>query len=434
MKPFLFLQRHRSRGVTLIEALVALLVMSFGMVAMVGLLANLRRSTDIGKQRSEAMRMAMTEMARMRSFSTLVNPDPSDTSVVDYAGVSSWTTPVTRTVADSNTSYVLQRTVTELSTDQQVWGKSAQIEVSWLDRASQAGDQTQKIVLNSILARIDPSFAGAAGIAPPPGLVRQPRNRHQAIPPVATDLGNGTSAFRPSGLSGTVWVFNNSSGAITRTCTIDPATVLDATTVTDNACTAASGFLISGTINFSNSNPANPAVPGGNAAGLALDMAVTGGSYQAARLTTSGVPQRDAGGNVIWDTVTVSAPTAQCFDDAPSTEAFVNYYCLVVPSTSPFPASWSGALNITGLSLGTNASDFRVCRYSADYNGNSNSYANVKLEPDNFEHPAFYVKVTGSLARQNFLVVRGDVSCPTAPAVNLSTGVYADYSTVQLQP
>ena len=437
MKPSLFLHRRRARGVTLIEALVALLVMSFGMVALVGLLGNLRRSTDVGKQRSEAMRLAQAEMARMRSFSVLQKADPTDTTMSDYEGdIASSAQASSVTVPDSNTTYGVRRVVASLATGDSIWGKTTQVEVSWLDRASRSGDAPQKIVLDSIVARVDPAFAGAASIAPPPGVVKAPQNRNPAIPPAASDLGNRTSAFRPSGLSSTVWVFNNVSGAITKLCSIAPATALNLTNVTAAGCTDTLGFLISGTVNFSNTAPANPTAP--EAPALNLDMIITGGSYRAAQLTGSGMPARDAGGNVIWDTVTVSAPSFQCFDDAPTspqlTQTFANYYCLVLPSTSPSPPSWSGAVKITGLSIGTTATDYRVCRYSADYNGNGNGYANVKLEPDNYEHPEFYVKVTGSLARQNFLVVRGDVSCPTASAVDLSAGVYADYSTVQIQP
>ena len=60
------------RGVTLIEALVALMVMAFGMVALVGLMSNLRRSTDVAKQRSEAMRLAQAELASpARNYSVL---------------------------------------------------------------------------------------------------------------------------------------------------------------------------------------------------------------------------------------------------------------------------------------------------------------------------------------------------------------------------
>ena len=76
--------------------------------------------------------------------------------------------------------------------------------------------------------------------------------------------------------------------------------------------------------------------------------------------------------------------------------------------------------------MGTTAAENRVCRYSADYNGDG--------KITNEEHPGTYASVAGSLARQNFLVVRGDLACPTAPAVNLATGVFVNYSTAQLQP
>lgn len=428
------LSGRQHRGVTLIEALVALMVMSFGMVALVALLGNLRRATDVGKQRSEAMRLAQKEMASTRAFSTLLKPDPTDATITDFDQDMVSSGPSTQTVPDSNTSFAVQRTVTALAAGNTAWGKSVQVEVSWIDRASRATDAAQKVTLDTIVARIDPSFAGGLSIAPPPGVLRQPRDRHPAIPPDAVDVGNKTSAFRPSGLSSVTWIFNNTSGAVTRLCTIDQAIALTASSVAAATCTDTLAFVISGTINFSNTNPANPSAPEATAVGL--DMTLTGGSYSAARLDRNGVPVQDASHNVIWDTVTVSGPTFQCFDDALLTtpQPFVNYNCIVYPSTGGATPYWSGVLKLTGLPLGTTSSDYRVCRYSADYNGNGNGYANIKLEPDNFEHPAFYVKVTGSLARQNFLVVKGNVDCPTAPAVDLSAGVYANYSTVQLQP
>lgn len=431
---FPFSISRSQRGVTLIEALVALLVMSLGMVALVALLGNLRRATDVGKQRSEAMRLAQKEMAAVRAFSTL---STTDTTITSFDRDIASTAAATVRVADSNTTFTVQRTVTALVAGNSAWAKSVQVEVGWLDRASRANEAAQTVRLDSLVARVDPSFAGALGIAPPPGVVRQPRDRHQAIPGDAVDLGNRTSAYRPSTLSNTTWIFNNSSGSITRTCTIDPATALSASSVGTATCSDTLAFMISGTINFSYASPANPSVPEATATGL--DMTITGGTYSAARLNQNGVPVVDASRNVVWDTITVAvAPNFQCFDDAlvnaPTPQAFVNYSCIVYPFSGTAPAYWSGALKLANLSLGTTASDYRVCRYTADYNGNGNGYANVKLEPDNFEHPAFYVKVTGPLARQNFLVVRGDVSCPTAPAVDLSTGVYADYSTIQLQP
>ena len=48
--------RPLQRGISLVEALVAMLVMSFGMLAIVGLQATLRLNADVAKQRAEAVR------------------------------------------------------------------------------------------------------------------------------------------------------------------------------------------------------------------------------------------------------------------------------------------------------------------------------------------------------------------------------------------
>ena len=50
------MKRPIPRGVSLIEAIVAMAVMAFGMVAIVGLQGTLRQNSDIAKQRSEVER------------------------------------------------------------------------------------------------------------------------------------------------------------------------------------------------------------------------------------------------------------------------------------------------------------------------------------------------------------------------------------------
>ena len=56
-----------TRGVTLIEALVALAVMSFGMLAVVGVQATLRVNGDVAKQRAEAVRIGQEAVERLRT-------------------------------------------------------------------------------------------------------------------------------------------------------------------------------------------------------------------------------------------------------------------------------------------------------------------------------------------------------------------------------
>jgi len=79
---------------------------------------------------------------------------------------------------------------------------------------------------------------------------------------------------------------------------------------------------------------------------------------------------------------------------------------------------------------------FKVCRYSADYNGNGYTYwvnPDTTKEPafkiDNEEHPETYRAVSHSLARQNFLIVRGDVSCPSRAH---ATDLFIDYATHEM--
>jgi Tfp pilus assembly protein PilV len=62
------LHRRLVRGVSLVEALVSLAVMSFGMLGVVGVQATLRYNAEVSKQRSEAVRIGQEEMESLRSF------------------------------------------------------------------------------------------------------------------------------------------------------------------------------------------------------------------------------------------------------------------------------------------------------------------------------------------------------------------------------
>jgi type IV pilus modification protein PilV len=63
--------RPRQLGVTLLEALIALLVLAFGLLTFAALQARLRINSDVAKQRTEAVRIAQEDLENFRAFGTL---------------------------------------------------------------------------------------------------------------------------------------------------------------------------------------------------------------------------------------------------------------------------------------------------------------------------------------------------------------------------
>ncbi|WP_457427641.1 type IV pilus modification PilV family protein [Roseateles sp. P5_E7] len=426
MKPFQLQSSclsRRQRGVTLIEALVALVVMSFGMVALVGLLSNLRYSGDIAKQRSEAMRLAQEELETLRSFSVL------DNSVAKKAGVKDYdndivTPPHAKSfnLTNGNTTFVLTREVAPLVKDAaEPQARSVRVTVAWKDR----GNVEQKLFLDTIISRSDPVFSLALGVTPPSNGIRQPDNRNPVIPPTAKDLGNGSSAFRPGGGAAPVWVLNNVTGVISGKCEglgETPVSELEASSV-ESCKNNTVGYLVSGVIRFSKLDSPDPSAPEGDALPQPLSASLS--------LTPSQFQVRDASGAlVLAPGRDYPTPNHECFSDAPVSstplQKLVNYNCIVYPNTQS-PRNWWGQVQLTGLDIGTGATQYKVCRYSGDYNGNT--------KIDNEEHPESYSAVSYSLARQNFLVMPGKTAalCPTLPA-DISASRFIDYSTYQIQP
>lgn len=437
--PHRALKGEGQHGVTLIEALVALLVMSFGMLALVGLMSNLRFGADLAKQRSEAMRIARAELANLRDFSELSREPTTPATARVYAEITTPPQDRQETPADSNTTYTVQRNVVDLSDDPAPGAlpiaKQVRVRVAWADRTG----APQFVTLDTVIARVDPVFSAIVGFAPHAGPIVQPSGRNPAIPPGATKIDKDVSAFRPSNLGSTVWVFNNLTGFIVGKCSIPVGTPVTTLTTADveSCINGTVGYLLSGVIRFSNTSPPNPSLP--EASGFLLGLSIVNGTYQLPRLTPQFVPVM-SGGNMVLDSFAATAPGAtaqECFQDSAVSPPYVSYYCVVYPPDAG-PAgtrpTWSGKLILTGFPTGITAAEYRVCRYSADYNGSGGGFTADWKGLENEEHPAVYAKVAGSLTRQNFLVVRGNLSCPTAPAVDPAHGVFADYSTLQLQP
>ena len=415
------------RGTSLLEALVAFLVLSLGMLTVARLQTHLRASADVARQRSEAVRLAQQELENLRSFSVIA----PGSGARAYADIVSAVATLDDAAAQpgANTRYTLTRTVLD---DAVPNAKSASLRVAWDDRSG----SPQQIVLDSLIAGVDPAYSGALGTATSNLRLRGALARAPGIPVLAKDLGNGSSAFKPVGSGSVVLVFDNRTGLLTSRCSGASAASNNATLSAADLidCTATSALLLSGSVRFSAATPPDAASANDAPLPLAIALAASGGSYALAPQCTSEALKTvaiDSGGRRRLRDVAIDA-TAATLGLAAWQETgarFAAYHCVVTPLAS---GRWSGRTTIvpSGWTLGAAATDWRVCRFSADLDGSGAIDANI-------EHPGDYSNVDAVLANQNFLVVRGDQSCPTgvAPAFNGSgSTAFANWGTAAHQP
>lgn len=66
-----FMRARRQRGFTLLEALIAFLVLALGMVALAQLPKQLRLRGEVARQQGEAARLAQSEMETLRAFAVI---------------------------------------------------------------------------------------------------------------------------------------------------------------------------------------------------------------------------------------------------------------------------------------------------------------------------------------------------------------------------
>ena len=355
--------RQGTRGVSLIEALVALAVMAFGLLGVLGMQATLRFSSDISKQRSEAVRMAQEQVESMRAFALLSGAPAGQ---LDYASVAS-SGPNTVAVAAgfANTSFVRTTTVVNPGADDPLM-KRVTVRVAWLDRRTASGGAEQSVTLMTNSAQVAPELGASLGLPGDRAATQRPRGRHPSVPAGAVDQsGTGTSSFAPPGGGGTTFTFVNSTGQISSLC--NPA----------GTCTAVTGWLLSGYIHFIDAG-VNPTP--------ALGETPTGAAVAGVGVSVS-------------RTAPVAPPAPTCFTSAYSSLTLV-YHCLVPTDTTP--TTWSGRSNLTGLTLSGALGDDtlanrKVCRYTPS--------ATHTPSGGNRAHPLDYLAVNESLANQNFLVI-----------------------------
>jgi type II secretory pathway pseudopilin PulG len=376
------------RGVSLIEALIALAIMAFGMLGIIGVQSTLRFNSDIAKQRSEAVRLAQQSIEDSRSF-MLVSPLGGSFTYSDIGALNQAIAGFT-----TNTTYTLTRDVvasgdTGDSDDPRL--KTLRVTVSWADRTS----ANQSVELNTAIARLMPELGGTLALAANVGAngvptrIPMPSGRNLNIPVQAVDFGNGTSGYIPPGRPGgdqTAWLFSNVTGVITF-CTTG---LLDNTALANYAathpaapdpfvCNGSPGLLLSGYVAFaSDGTVAHALIPDG--AAVATGVAV--------------------------DVTFPAASTVNCYSQAPQ-GAYVAYFCAIpISAASNPPSVWSGSSRLLALPGAP-----QVCRYTT-----------TVVPVRNSEHPLAYANVATALSQQNFLVIPAGDLCPGVLAGN-STAV-----------
>jgi Tfp pilus assembly protein PilV len=393
--------RPRQSGVSLVEALMALAVMAFGMLALGGVQTTLRLNSDLSKQRSEATRIATEEIEGLRVFTTVAPQNGQ----VDWINLASRTVdPYVPPDGIGNTSYRVVRTVTPVAGTQQI---IVRVQVQWTDRI---GVQ-QTITLDSVIVGAAPVLSALISVPPTPSAVNLIDGRDPTIPrqSVPVDFnGRPSSAFKPQVSDPVVWIFDNATGEIVSICS-GIATAQASITQADidgATCPAIHGRLLAGTVRFDTSASPNSAAPAGAALPLA---AASSPLYFHAR--------SDAGG---YSPVNQAGPPSCVVIDTPysalaaSTLNAVAYYCIVYPATAE---GWGGQVNLQLADHYPNGvdtvavADYKVYRYTqADTDNTRNVdhpkvYCMEKPGSANLGTPCTGGKVTGNLVNQNFLVV-----------------------------
>lgn len=354
----------RQRGFSLIEAAIAMAIMAFGMLAIIGLQGMLHQKADLGRQRSEATRLAEQQLEQLRSFNAI----SSGTGLVAWADMASGSD----TPTGSNASFTRKWTVGGAVTDSY---RPIQVDVTWADRASTTGAVTMNTVtLNSVIAKVDPALAGALNFPlPGNGTIKRPFNRNLNIPVKSLDLGGGQSAYQLA--NNFAVVFNNATGYVVMKCTF---TIVSASQLSQ--CPNYNAYIVAGYVSI-------------------------GGKKPPATIPATGL-------NLSQTTGTVSRGSTECIygpaKDQNTGQPIPGYnYYLCVMTVNGANGTWAGTIQLTGMSSGS--PPYLVCRYQYPAStGADNNMRNVQP----------YVAVNESLDQQNY-VITGDANCSNLPGTVL---------------
>jgi prepilin-type N-terminal cleavage/methylation domain-containing protein len=370
--------RRSERGFTLIEAMIALVIIAFGLLALAGMQIMLSRGADVAKQRTEAMRLAQERMEVMRSY-TAIAADPS--VALAWQDLSSQTSDPSTLIASAYSNTLFTRSWFVGGTPDDAM-RPVSVTVAWVDRA---GEQ-QSVTLTSVISNTDPLRVGALGIAVPPNSqLRHPKNRNINIPVAALELDEGKKSFyqfKPD----LAIVFNNTTGLVVERCD---------TLVTDAAYTG-------GTANCKHFRAS---IVSGFVTGAVLPLNVPAtASPQPAPALPTGIDTSAVTGSDPGKLISCAYAIAKDQNTGENL-AGAHYYLCVIPITPS--GGWSGRLRLTGVDTTQN---YKVCRIQYE--------PNVLLS-DNQRNVQPYGNVQTSLDNQNYFVDNspGDTCTPPTPSL-----------------
>lgn len=385
----------RSSGLAMLETLVALLAVSFGLLVLGRTQARLWTSVDLARDQAQALSLAQADIEHQRELAAI------DLAHHDaLAAMPEQETPI------GAATYRLSRSV---SPDPAAPFTALGVQVRWQDREG----QEHRLSLHTLLERVDRRLPGWMTLAPDADTPATPRGRSAVVPAEARLLADGRTVLKPRTDQPDAWVFDTTTGHIVQTCVAPAGLRNDRLQATDlSACGTTNGRLLSGWVGYTAAERSPTVADAEHPTGPVLPVDL--------QLSPSGA----------------NPPSWRCLAgaaDDPHPDGTLPYWCLVRPTG--LPILWSGRLDLApvGWTLaGTPDADAqarRVCRYSADHDGNGRI--------DNREHPAQYVDVSGALTQQNFLVIPAAATCPVDSAVRLAPDDLfngADDSTVPHQP
>jgi Tfp pilus assembly protein PilV len=390
------------RGGALLEALIAFLVMSLGVLGVARLQTQLRLGADLARQRSEAVRFAQEEIESLRSFGSA--NATSDTSSYDaIADDSRLADPGTGRAA--STRYRIVRTINAGEFD---GAKSATVTAAWTDRTGVERQAT----LHSMIAGVDPAYTGALALVTHGGRPSGALGRSARIPVPAKDLGDGKSVLKPIREGNIAFLFSNSTGQLIGLCTGIASTLAtrDIAPKDLDDCDTHVGYLLSGAIRYSSAIPPDAAGKDRPPAAT-VKLSLIGDGYPAAPVCAAEVVKGVsyvANGSMHIDSVPINAtPSLLGLSGWRETgDRYLAYFCAVYPKAN---GRWSGRSTVepAGLTIGKGSTDRKVCRHTNDANHNGKIDANI-------EHPDKYAGVDASLNQQNFLLINGAQACPAA--------------------